>query len=58
MQSVPITTIVVSSIPVNGEVYFTAKHTTLRRKNKNWLAQNQDNVPEWGDKFIHGLLFQ
>jgi hypothetical protein len=21
----------------------------LRRKGKDWLAQNQDNVSEWGD---------
>jgi len=23
---------------------FSAKHTELRRKSKNWLARNQDNV--------------
>ena len=23
---------------------FSAKHAALRRKNKDWLAQNQDNV--------------
>ena len=23
---------------------FSAKYTTLRRKNKDWLARNQDNV--------------
>jgi len=27
------------------------------RKNKDWLALNQDNVSEWGDMSIHGLLF-
>ena len=24
-----------------------AKHATLSRKNKDWLAQNQNNVSEW-----------
>ena len=28
------------------------------RKNKDWLARNQDNVSEWGDMYIRGLLFQ
>ena len=41
-----------------GICYFSAKHTTLSRKSKHWLARNQDNVSEWGDLFIHGLLFQ
>jgi hypothetical protein len=37
---------------------FSAKHAALRRKSKDWLAQNQDNVSEWGDMSIGGLLFQ
>jgi len=37
---------------------FSAKHTVLRRKSKDWLAQNQDNVSEWGDMSISGLSFQ
>jgi hypothetical protein len=36
-----------------GICCFSAKHATLRRKTKDWLARNQDNVSEWG-----GLLFQ
>jgi hypothetical protein len=28
------------------------------RKRKDWLARNQDNVSEWGDMSIRGLLFQ
>jgi hypothetical protein len=28
------------------------------RKSKDWLARNQDNVSEWGDMSIRGLLFQ
>jgi hypothetical protein len=27
-----------------GICCFSAKHATLRRKSKDWLAQNQDNV--------------
>jgi hypothetical protein len=41
-----------------GICCFSAKHTILRRKSKDWLAQNQDNVSEWGDMSIRGLLFQ
>jgi hypothetical protein len=41
-----------------GICCFSAKHAALRRKSKDWLAQNQDNVSKWGDMFIHGLLFQ
>jgi hypothetical protein len=33
---------------------FSAKHAILRRKRKDWLAQNQDNVSEWGDISIRG----
>ena len=41
-----------------GICYFSAKHTALRRNSKDWLARNQDNVSEWSDMSIHGLLFQ
>jgi hypothetical protein len=37
---------------------FSTKHTALRRKRKDWLARNQDNVSEWSDMFIRGLWFQ
>ena len=30
-------------------VCFFAKHAALRRKSKDWLARNQDNVSEWSD---------
>jgi hypothetical protein len=39
-----------------GICCFSAKHTALRRKNKDWLSRNQDNVSEWGDMSIRGLL--
>ena len=32
-----------------GIYCFSAKHTALRSKSKDWLAQNQDNVSEWSD---------
>ena len=35
-----------------------AKHASLRRKDKNWLARNQNNVSEWSDMSTHGLLIQ
>jgi len=41
-----------------GICYFSAKHATLRRKSKDWLAQNRDNVSEWRDMSIRGLLFK
>ena len=28
---------------------FSTKHTALRRKKENWLAQNLDNVSEWSN---------
>jgi hypothetical protein len=37
---------------------FSAKHAVLKRKSKDWLARNRNNVSEWGDMSIHGLLFQ
>ena len=37
--------------------WFSAKHTALRRKSKDWLARNQHNVSEWGDMSIRGMLF-
>jgi hypothetical protein len=41
-----------------GICCFSARHTALRRKSKDWLSRNQDNVYGWGDKSIRGLLFQ
>ena len=31
-----------------GIFYFSANHAALRRKSKDWLAQNQDNVSRVG----------
>ena len=41
-----------------GICCFSAKHIALRRKSKDWLARNQNNVSEWSDKSTRGLLFQ
>jgi hypothetical protein len=41
-----------------GICCFSDKHAALRRKNKDWLARNQDNVSEWGDMSIRGMLLQ
>ena len=32
-----------------GICCFSAKHAALRRKSKDWLARNQNNVSEWSD---------
>ena len=34
-----------------GICYFSAMHATLRRKTKDYLTRNQDNVSEWGDLY-------
>ena len=42
----------------SGICCFSAKPTALRRKSKDWLVRNQDNVSEWSDMSTRGLLFQ
>jgi hypothetical protein len=37
---------------------FSAKHAALKRKSKDWLARNQNNVSEWSDMSTRELLFQ
>jgi hypothetical protein len=41
-----------------GMYCFSANRAALRRKGKDWLPRNQNNVSEWSDMFTHGLLFQ
>jgi hypothetical protein len=41
-----------------GTCWFSAKHSALKRKIKDWLAQNQHNVSEWSNMSTRGLLFQ
>ena len=43
---------------VIGICCFSTKHVALRRKSKDWLAQNQNNVSEWSDMSTRGLMFQ
>ena len=42
----------------SGICCFSAEHAALRKKSKNWLARNQNNVSEWSDMSTHGLVFQ
>ena len=37
---------------------FSARHTALRSRSKDWLIRNQNNVSKWGDMSTHGLLVQ
>jgi hypothetical protein len=41
-----------------GICCFSAKHAAFRRKSKDWLALNQNNVSEWSDMSTRGLLLQ
>jgi hypothetical protein len=41
-----------------GMCCFSAKHAALRRKSKDWLVRNRNNVSEWSDISTRGLLFQ
>jgi hypothetical protein len=41
-----------------GNCCFSPKHARLRRKSKDWLARNQNNVYEWSNMSIRGLLLQ
>ena len=43
---------------VFGFLHFSAKHTVLISRSKDWLARNQNNASEWSDMSIHGVLFQ
>ena len=39
-----------------GICCFSAKNTALRRKSKDWLGRNQNNVSEWSDISTQCLL--
>ena len=41
-----------------GIYCISTKHAALRSKSKDRLARNQNNVSEWGDMSIRGLLLQ
>ena len=40
-----------------GICCFSTKHAALKRKSKDWLIQNQNNVYEWSDMSTRRLLF-
>ena len=41
-----------------GSCCFSTSHAVLRRKSKDWLSRNQDNVSEWVHMSICRLLSQ
>ena len=41
-----------------GICCLSSKHAALKIKSKDWLAQNQNNVSEWNNMSMHGLLQQ
>jgi hypothetical protein len=41
-----------------GICCLSAHHVAIKWKSKDWLARNQDNMSEWNDMSIRGLLFQ
>ena len=38
--------------------WYFPQHSTLKSKNKNWLARNQDNISGCSDMSTRGLVFQ
>jgi hypothetical protein len=54
----------VQSVPIGqtkdykiGICCFSTRHAALRRKSKDWLARNQDNVPMWDDMLSTDFCF-
>ena len=41
-----------------GICCFSARHAALMSNSKDWLSWNQNNVSEWRDMSLCGLLFQ
>ena len=41
-----------------GICCFSAKNAALRKKSKDWLALNKNNVSEWSNMSTRRLLFQ
>jgi hypothetical protein len=40
-----------------GICCFSIKNAALRKKRKDWLTRNQNNVSHWGDMSIRELLY-
>jgi hypothetical protein len=41
-----------------GIYCYSAKDAALKRKDKDWLVRDNDNLSKWGDLSTRGLLFQ
>ena len=41
-----------------GIYCYSAKDAALKRKDKDWLVRDKDNLSKWGDLSTRGLLFQ
>jgi hypothetical protein len=41
-----------------GMYCYSAKDAALKRKDKDWLVRDNDNLSKWGDLSTRGLLFQ
>ena len=41
-----------------GIYCYSAKDAALKRKDKDWLIRDKDNLSKWGDLSTRGLLFQ
>ena len=39
-----------------GICCFFTKHAALRKKSKDWLARNHNNVSEWSDMSTRGMF--
>jgi hypothetical protein len=39
-----------------GSCCFSAQHAAWMRKSEEWLGRNQNNIFEWSDMYIHGLV--
>jgi hypothetical protein len=39
-------------------VFVASPARSIKEKEQDWLARNQNNVSEWSDMSTHGLLFQ
>ena len=39
-----------------GMCCFSGKHAVLKRKSKDWLARNQNNVSKWSDMSLRPVV--
>jgi hypothetical protein len=48
----------VESKIIIGNCCFSTMHTWFRNKRKTWLARKQNNIAEWSDLSIRGVLYK